>query len=312
MRRSLALLAALACLLSSGGTASAHYSVGISDQDLTTFANPLYAPLKLALARYITPWDVMSRATPKAQLAAWVTAARAANQRLLVAFEVSHTKGHQTLPSVKAYSRAIKAFHKAYPDIKDIQPWNEVNRCQRSVGHGFEVGQPTCHNPKRAAEFYMAARKVFRGAKITGLDILDQANVHPALAYIKSFLSYANPRPSYWGFHNYSDTNRFSDSRTKALLKATGSGQVWLTETGGIVRFGRVFPYDTRRAARALGCMFTLARSNRRISRLYVYTFNGETKHSSNEFDAGLINPDQTTRPGYDVVKRRKAGRCHK
>jgi len=29
-------------------------------------------------------------------------------------------------------------------------------------------------------------------------------------------------------------------------------------------------------------------------------------------FDAGLINPDNTKRPGYTVVQKRKAGRCHK
>src|SRR5439155_26333838 len=42
-----------------------------------------------------------------------------------------------------------------------------------------------------------------------------------------------------------------------------------------IVQFGRSFPYNTHRAARALGCMFTLARQNSRIKRLYIYQFNG-------------------------------------
>jgi hypothetical protein len=312
MRRAILALLILASVAAVPAGASASYKIGISDQSATTFANPLYAPLHLSLARYITPWDVMSRAIPRAQLAAWVGAARLANQRIVVAFEASHTRGHQrTLPSVKVYTKAVAAFHKAYPDIKDIQPWNEVNRCQRKVAGGTYVGQPTCHNPRAAAQYYMAARKVFRGAKVTGLDILDQAKVDSAVRYVKSFLRYAHPRPRYWGFHNYSDTNRFSGSRTRALLRATRSGEVWLTETGGIVHLGKSFPYSTSRAAKALGCMFTLARSSSRITRLYVYQFNGLPRGSS-QFDAGLINPNQTLRPGYNVVKKRTARRCHR
>ena len=44
---------------------------------------------------------------------------------------------------------------------------------------GNVVGQPICHNPRRAAQYYLAARKVFRsaGTKITGLDVLDQNSV---------------------------------------------------------------------------------------------------------------------------------------
>jgi len=85
---------------------------------------------------------------------------------------------------------------------------------------------------------------------------------------------------------------------------------VWLTETGGIVSLGKNFPYNVKRAAKALGCMFTLANSNRRITRLYVYDYFGQKK--SPLFDAGLLNPNLSKRPGYDVVRKRKAGRCHK
>jgi hypothetical protein len=156
----------------------------------------------------------------------------------------------------------------------------------------------------------MAARSVFLGAKVTGLDVLDQNNVKPSVAYVKRFLRFAHPRPRYWGFHNYSDTNRFSTKRTDALLAATRSGQVWLTETGGIVQFGTNFPYNTRRAARAVGCMFTLAKRNHRISRLYVYQFNGAPRDFS--FDAGIINTDGTARPSWTVVKNRTARACRK
>ena len=305
------LLSAVVALPATAGARRATYKVGISDQSAATFVHPLFPALRTTMARYVTPWDVMSRVSDRNDLINWTDHARAANQRMLISFEASHTPGQQRkIPSVKAYTRAIRAFHKAFPDVKDIQAWNEVNRCQVVTATGYVTGQPICHKPKKAAQYYMAARKVFRGAKLTGLDILDQAKVGSAVRYVKKFLRYAKPRPKYWGFHNYSDTNRFSGSRTKALLKATRSGEVWLTETGGIVSLGGGFPYNTKRAAKAIGCMFTLAKSSRRITRLYVYEFFGN-KRSTN-FDAGLINANGTKRPGYDVVRKRKARRCHK
>jgi hypothetical protein len=309
MRRFIPLLI-LSIVLAVPAAASARAIVGISDQQASTFASPLYAPLNLTIARYITPYDVMKDGFYHQKLDAWLLAAKTKNQRILIAFEHSYKRGRQKhAPSVAEYTAAMKAFHKAYPSIKEIQPWNEANRCQRTLTDRNVVGQPICHNPRRAAQYYMAARKVFRGAKITGLDILDQNSVASSVAYVKKFLKYAKPRPRLWGFHNYSDTNRFSTTRTKALLRATRSGEVWLTETGGIVAFGSNFPFSEKRAAKALGCMFTLAK-NPRIKRLYVYQFNGLARGSA--FDAGLINLDGTARLGWNVVKARKAGPCHK
>jgi hypothetical protein len=303
-------LAALVAALLAVPTAAPAFKVGISDQQPSTFTNPLYAPLKLKLARYIAPYDVTSDPGQKARLDAWLAAAQGAHQKVLVAFEHSYKSGRQVkAPSVAAYTKALTAFHRRYPAIREVQPWNEANRCQRVLPDGNVIGQPICHNPRRAAQYYMAARRVF-GPRVTGLDVLDQNNVKPSVAYVKAFLRYARPRPSFWGFHNYSDTNRFSNKRTKALLRATGSGEVWLTETGGIVRFGTAFPYDEQRAARALGCMFTLARADRRITRLYIYQFNGASQDFS--FDAGLINPDGTPRPGWAVVQKRQSLPCRK
>jgi len=311
MRRVLPLLLVLlaACVLAPA--AQARVTVGISDQQASTFTDPLYAPLNLTIARYITSYDVMSDPYYRGKLDEWLTAARGANQDVLIAFEHSYKRGRQRhVPSVAEYTRAVSAFHQAYPDVNEIQPWNEANRCQRELSDGNVVGQPICHNPKRAAQYYMAARGVFRGAKITGLDVLDQNDVRPSVAYVKGFLRYAHPRPRYWGFHNYSDTNRFSTKRTKALLAATRSGEVWLTETGGIVQFGRSFPYNTHRAARAIGCMFTLAKQNRRIKRLYIYQFNGAPKGFS--FDAGIVNVNDTPRLSWTAVKNRTARACRK
>jgi hypothetical protein len=287
--------------------------VGVSDQQASTFTNPAFGPLKLKAARYITPYDVMDSPADRAALEGWLMAARGAHLRILISFEHSHRGSKaRTKPSVAAFTREMKKFHKAFPYVKEISPWNEVNRCQFRLPDGTYQGQPTCRDPKRVAQYYMAARKVFRGATIVGIDLLDQNNVKPSISYLKTFLRYAKPTPTVIGLHNYSDTNRFSSQRTRAVLAAYRHGKVWLTETGGIVTLGTSFPYNVNRAKKALGCMFTLAKSNKRLSRLYIYQFNPAAHPQTDRFDAGLINPDGSARPGYAVVKARKASACHK
>jgi len=315
MRRTLlvviALLAVLVALPSGAGAKKATYTLGVSDQQASTFTNPLFRPLKFKAARFITPWDVLSSRNDRIQLNAWLFGARLAHQKILVSFEHSHRgKRAKKLPSVKAYTAMLKKFKKAYPFVREISPWNEVNRQIHSIGGGQFQGQPTWRNPKRVAQYYMAARKVYKGRTIVGVDLLDQLNVGPTLTYLRKFLRFAHPDPKVIGLHNYSDTNRFSTLRTRAVLR-TFRGKVWLTETGGIVKLGRSFRRNTRRAAKALGCMFSLAKSNHRIQRLYVYQFNAPLNPRTASFDAGLINPNQTRRLGYKVVQKRKARRCH-
>ena len=309
MRRLLFPLALLIAMLAVPATGHA-YTLGVSDQQASTFTNPLFAPLKIKAARYITPYDVMDSPADRDALTAWVDAARAAHQRILVHFERSHRSGRERhLPSVSEYKREIAKFHAAFPDVKEIGVWNEVNRCQSS---SRVAGQPTCRKEQRLASYFRAARQVFTrpGTRIVALDVLDEQNVSKTVSTIRRFRHFAGSKATILGFHNYSDTNRFSTTRTRRVL-AAWPGKVWLTETGGIVKLGRSFPTSTSRAARALGCMFTLGKSNSRIQRLYVYQFNPAFS-ASDDFDAGLINSDGSKRPGYTVVQRKRARSCHK
>ena len=58
-----------------------------------------------------------------------------------------------------------------------------------------------------------------------------------------------------WGLHNYVDANRFRTQRHQALLKAAKKGQVWFTETGGLVvrrnKSRIAFPGNKKHAAAA-------------------------------------------------------------
>ena len=308
MRRLLAPLVLLLVMLAVPATGHA-YTLGVSDQQATTFTNPLFAPLKFKAARYITPYDVMDSPSDLAAASAWIGAAQAANQRILIAFERSHRSGRQRhLPSVAEYKSEITKFHQAFPQVKEISVWNEVNRCQARSGR--VAGQPTCRKEQRLASYFKAVRQVFRapGTKIVALDVLDEQNVGKTISTIRRFKRFAGSKATILGFHNYSDTNRFSTTRTRRVL-AAWRGKVWLTETGGLVKLGRSFPRSTSRAAKALGCMFTLAKSNSRIQRVYVYQFNPAFSRSD-DFDAGLISRSGSKRPGYTIVQRKRARSC--
>jgi hypothetical protein len=243
---------------------------------------------------------------------AWYAAATKAKQHIVVSFEHSRVPGKErSLPTKGQYTIAMKAFKKRFPKVKEINTWNEVNRCQ--TGSRTE-GQPKgiCKGAKGAKllnTYYGVSRSVFKGDKIIPLNVLDENNPGPAISYVKAFKKIAKPTPKIWGIHNYSDTNRFSSTRTKRIIKAIGSkGDIWLLESGGQLELGSKTFGETK-AAKALKCMFKIAK-NPRIKRAYIYQFNGALPGSG--FDAGLVGADGTTkRKGYDVVRKRTStGGC--
>jgi hypothetical protein len=309
MRRLVPIGLTIVGLLAAAPTAGA-MTIGISDQQAKTFVNPNYAPLKLKAARYIAPYDVMSDPAQLQRWDEWYKAAKGAHQRILVSFEHSRLPGKEAkAPTAKQYDVATRAFHKAYRSVREINTWNEINRCQTG---GRTEGQPKklC-KPKTGVKllnsYYKSNKKVFKGATIVPLNVLDEQNPGAAINYVRAFAKVAHPK--IWGIHNYSDTNRFSSARTKRIIAAMPRGsKVWLLETGGIVRLGDSLPYSEKRAAKALGCMFTIAKRFKQIQRLYVYQFNGEQPGAT--FDAGLVDANGAPRAGWSIVKRHKAGKC--
>lgn len=307
-RRLLALLLltvlALAAPLAAGASA---YTTGIGDQQTEMFTDAHWKQLHARVTRYITPYDTVARRVDLVRARAFITAATKAHQRVLVAFYHSSRTARRN-PTGKVYKTDVQRFMRLFPQVREYQAWNEVNR-----GNTRAFASPS---PSLAAGYYRIVRSLCPHCAITGLDILDQAKVGPSLRYISQFRSALRrlhvPTPHLWGLHNYSDTNRFGSSRTRAVLRAV-PGQVWLTETGGIVKFGGAFPNrkgsGDRRAAKALSFMFRLAASNRRISRLYIYQWTGSGPRA--RFDAGLTDRRYVPRPGYVVVCKKLHGkRC--
>jgi hypothetical protein len=297
-------LASLVVLAVLGGApaVSQGYTTGVGDNNPNMFASPLFQALHTSITRYVAPYNVADTPADLAAFNIWLKAANDEHIQPLIAFYHSR-KGGTHLPSVAAYTKEIKKFFKLFPQVKAYTPWNEANRGNVSVANGASFHSPSA---KLAAQYYLALRSACHGCKIVGLDVLDGSNIKPTIGYIRSFQHYAKSHlPTIWGLHNYSDTNRNRSTGTKAVLAAV-RGQVWLTETGGLVQFGGAFPYSLSRASKALTYMFKLAASNSRIARLYIYNWYGGD--ASTRFDAGLVDATGGPRPGYYTVLKKLTG----
>ena len=173
----------------------------------------------------------------------------------------------------------------------------------------MERGQPRlaadARHPRRAAQYFNALRALCRGCRIVAADVLDQAGF---ATWIRTFRRTARGA-RIWGLHNYVDVNRDRDVSIPRLRRATGGrGSVWLTETGGVVRFARSFGYDERRAARSTRHVLTIA-TRRKVARVYLYQWTGAPLGS--RWDSGLVAADGRARPALNVVEALPAPAAH-
>jgi hypothetical protein len=281
--------------------AAATYMTGIGDENAKMFQSPFWTRLNTKIVRYIAPYDAVAHRDSLNQARAFIQGAEAAHQKVLVAFY--HSEHSPTrLPSVSQYGHYVKKFVKLFPYVKQYQSWDEANR-------GNVAGAFSSPSAGTAARYYQALIRVCNRCTVIGLDLLDAAKIGPTLTYISEFKHeighLKTVMPRIWGLHNYSDINRLESWRTRELIHAFG-GQVWLTETGGIVKFGGEFPNRNgsglTRAAKVLKYMFNVAASQSQVKRLYIYNWTGGTGGA--RFDAGLTNAHEQPRAGYIVVCR--------
>ena len=270
--------------------ARASFALGIGEQGAAMFADRRFRELRIDKARLVASYDTASVRFERDLVDLWLAAARRAGVEPFVTFGHSRV-GPRKLPSVAEFRGAFRAFRKRYPDVRIYAPWNEINH----------ASQPTARAPRRAAEYYNVVRAECPDCTVLAGDVLDQAGM---TRYLARYRRHLEGEPAIWGLHNYADTNRFRSRGLRALLRAV-RGDVWLTETGGIVRFGRSFPNDAQRAARAIAYTLKLAREHPRVKRVYLYNWTGSKP--TDRFDSGLIAPDGTARPGYDVLREARS-----
>lgn len=279
--------------------------VGLGDQHVAMFDHPGFQRARFAHVRYVVPWNVMDDSAQRLTARAYVLRARAAHIQVLLHLSTDDSrikKAH--LPSVSAFrskaARLVRYFHGL--GVHEFGTWNEANH----------ASQPTYRSPTRAADFFRETYRLVKGrcgsCAVVALDVLDQTGVE---RYMRSFYRHLSPtyrrRATLVGIHNYGDVNRRRTTFTRAMIsqahRYNRGTRFWVTETGGIVKFGRSFPCSVTRAAARLTTMFSIARRYRRsgIQRLYVYNWTGAGCDA--RFDAGLTNPDGSLRPGYTVLR---------
>ena len=287
--RLLVLLALCLGLLAVPATAGA-LTIGIADNKPDMFTDARFERSGIEHARISVGWDVLSSPWQTEQLDTWLNAARAANVTPLVSFGHSRTE-RRRLPTPERFLYEFRRFRERYPWVHEFATWNEANHC----------GEPTCHRPTLVASYYRKLRRECPGCRILAAEVLDMPNM---VTWVRSFKRAAREEPRYWGLHNYIDANRRRTTGTRRMLHAV-RGQVWFTETGGIVwrknRRKVTFPESASHAAGATTFLFDrLVPLSRRVTRVYIYHWN--VAAAGGTWDSALFDPDGRARPAYRVV----------
>jgi hypothetical protein len=287
MRRLLLPLVLLACGLLAPAAAHASVGIGIADNKADMFGDARFRALHLGYARIDLRWDVLTDAGATAQLDAWMGGARFTGARPLVTFDRSPRRPSYN-PTPQQLAGALKALRKRYPFVKDFSSWNEANMNKK---------------PELVAKWWLALRTACPTCNVLATDLLDKANMIP---WARRFVKAAGRTPKIWGLHNYVDANTMSTKTTKLLLASVG-GDVWLTETGGIVRRANksklVFPTGTARAAKVTRFIFSkLVKLSPRIQRVYLYHWDTGVGGGPT-WDSGFVGPDGQARPALTVLQ---------
>jgi hypothetical protein len=296
----LAVLLAVGATVVSSASASAAttpgqngVNVGIADQKPDMFSDPRFAELGINRARYAIGWDALTSSWQTAEIDSWLQGARDNGVDPLISFGHSRIN-RRSRPTPDQLKFQFRRFRQRYPWVTTFATWNEANLC----------GEPTCHRPSLAAGYYRVLRKECPSCTILAPELLDMPNM---VQWAKDFRRALGYVPRLWGVHNYVEANRFKMQRLRAFLRVAPGAEVWLTETGGLVRRDNASTTDIPEGARHAGevtryIFDRILPTNPQIKRVYIYHWNaGPTTVT---WDSGLINPSGGERSALFVLAR--------
>jgi len=267
--------------------------IGIGDQKDDMFFDPRFVALGLKHARIAVAWDALGSSWQVEQLDGWMNAARMRGVQPLISFGHSRLN-RRNLPTTDRLRRELRRFLKRYPWAKTFATWNEANHC----------GEPTCNRPELVAGYYRALVRECPTCTILAPELLDQPNT---ISWVRAFRKQLGYTPKRWGLHNYIEANRFRMARLRALLRVLPRAEIWLTETGGLVRRDNKSTTDIPEGARHAGevTRFIFDRvlpRNPQIKAVYLYHWNAGPGETS--WDSGLITPGGRERSALFVLRR--------
>lgn len=294
-RAALHLLVPLLLLALALPSCAAALVIGIGDQRAEMFHDPRFQALGIRYARLSIGWNALQNRSQTRVLSTWLAAARADHVHPLIAFEQSRARGqHKRLPTAGQLGHQFRILRARYPWVTEFATWNEANYC----------GQPTCHRPALIASYYREMRRICPHCTVLGAELLDERHM---ASWVRAFKHALHGEASVWGLHNYIGANRLQSASTRALLGVT-RGQVWFTETAGLVarhhHRGHGFPESASHAAEVTQYVFAhLVHLSPRIKRVYLYQWQaGALRHEP--WDSALLTADDTPRPAFWVLVR--------
>lgn len=256
---------------------------GIGENAPRLFGDAAFLARAVPVVRLIVPWNDIDR--NPARLDAWLGGAASAGATPLVAFSnATDCPAACSPPSRSQLGGAFDRLRMRFPWVTEFTAWNEANLAAGTTG-----------SPARAAGYQdeLAARCPW--CTIVAADVLDTAGMR---AWLTAYRAALHTSPRVWGLHNYFDGRTLSDDGLRTVLDEV-PGEVWLTETGGIVRSDPLVLGD-RAARQALAHVWNLAAEHRdRVRRVYAYSWYAGSPEA--RFDAGLNDGDGRPRPAMAV-----------
>jgi len=294
MIRTALLTAVLALVMAA--PASAKLTVGIGEQHSSIFSDARWQALDRPNVRFVLSWDALKRNNwERAEFVNYMYWARQVKAKVLITFGHSRRRGQELkAPSRLDFIRQFRQIRRMYPELREFQTWNEGN-------HGT---QPIWNKPELAGRYFDAMRATCPECRISAPSVLDAPNM---TQWIQRFKRAARYSVKIWSVHNHIDANRHRTSGTREFLRVTGGGQVWFSETGGIVNrwigSRKITRYNQNNAVKAIRNVFKLAQLNRkRITRIYVYQWNAPPQRRP-RWDSGLVGPKGQTRPSLRTLQ---------
>jgi hypothetical protein len=265
-------------------------TVGISDQNAATFSQPKFRSIKVTVARYFAPWNTVYSRSQMSLARAWIGGALVAGVQPMISFGGNGNY----IPTLSQYSKAIRAFMRAFPQVRTYAAWNEPDWIYRPA---------LANNPRLAAAYFNTLHQACpRCTDVAGEVYLPASQLSGYMRAYKRGLHY---RPSAWALHNYYDVRTHTTSQLRVFQRFT-SGPIWLTEIAGIERRGH-WQYANQSvfaAAKDESFLFSLPRRFHRVTRIYHYNWFGTIPSPHVGWDSGLIGPGGVPRPAYWVVAK--------
>ena len=271
MTRKLALAAILltmAVAVLPASAAAAPVTVGLGDQSWNIFSDHYFQALGLKRVRVVTPWNVALSRGDRAWLDEYLAGVQLAGIEPLVSFGAANPYALPRPPVQAADNGAVRSRVSRLSGALAMDPHNQ--RLERG-----EPPQPADLPLSRAGGALLQHRQE---ALPRVPDRGGRRDRRPEHGPLDRPLPHRGPRAAAVGapqLPRQQPAAAASGTAERSCSSRTVPGKIWLTETGGIVKFvlpdgHTLFPYSERRANIALGRLLRLARAYRSEDRAAV------------------------------------------